>query len=112
MGKVAETTTAELTLIVRPLEDGRLLIPTEFRDALGLDADAVLAMTMVDGELRIREATEREKSAGSDWFKELYDYFAPVREEIVAMGISEDEVNADIDAAVAAVRAEQRARHG
>jgi hypothetical protein len=47
---------------------------------------------------------------GSPWLKELYDYFAPVREEILERGISEDEVNADIDAAVAAVRAERRAR--
>lgn len=112
MSKVAAPTPIERTMIVRPLRDGRLVIPTEFREALGLDGDAVLAMTLVEGELRIRKATESEQSAGSDWFKELYDYFAPVREEIVAMGISEEEVNADIDAAVAAVRAEQRAKHG
>jgi hypothetical protein len=39
----------------------------------------------------------------------LYEYYAPVREEILARGIPEEEVNADIDAAIAAVRAEQRA---
>ena len=40
----------------------------------------------------------------------LYEYFAPVREEILRRGISEEEVNADIDAAIAEVRAEQRAK--
>jgi hypothetical protein len=33
-----------------------------------------------------------------------------VREEILARGISEVEVNADIDAVIAEVRAEQRAK--
>lgn len=42
------------------------------------------------------------------WFGELYALFAPVREEIIASGISEEEVNADIDAAIRAVRE----RHG
>lgn len=98
---------AERKKVVRPLRDGRLVIPTEYREALGLDGDGVLTMTLVDGELRIRKASESEKSEVSDWLQELYDYFAPVREEIVAMGLSEEEVNADIDAAVRAVRAER-----
>ena len=38
------------------------------------------------------------------WFGELYAFFAPVRAEIIERGISEEEVNADIDAAVRAVR--------
>jgi hypothetical protein len=36
----------------------------------------------------------------------LYEYFAPVREEICRAGYTEEEVNADIDAALAAVRDE------
>ena len=39
---------------------------------------------------------------GSTWARELYERFAPVREE--AERYSEEEVNADIDTAVAAVR--------
>lgn len=50
-----------------------------------------------------------EPTKGSPWLRELYEYFAPVREEILARGISEEELFADIDAAVAEVRAEQRA---
>jgi len=39
------------------------------------------------------------------WFGELYALFAPVRAEIIERGIGEVEVNADIDAAVRAIRA-------
>ncbi len=44
----------------------------------------------------------------SAWFVELYTLFASVRAEIIERGIGEEEVNADIDAAVRAVRE----RHG
>jgi len=110
MSTVADTTTVGRTIIVRALSDGQLVIPTEFRQALGLDGDAVVAMTIVEGEVRIREATESEKSTlgvGSDWFKELYDYFAPAREEAIAKGYTEQEINEWIDQAVAEVRAER-----
>lgn len=42
---------------------------------------------------------------GSGWLADLYDLFAPVREE--AAKFSEEEVNADIYKAVAAVRRER-----
>ena len=99
---------AERKKVVRPLRDGRLVIPTEFREALGLVGDdAVLAMTLVDGELRIRKANDGEKADVSDWLKELYDYFAPAREEAIEKGYTEQEINDWIDQAVAEVRAER-----
>lgn len=67
----------------------------------------MLQVTLNGDELHIRKLTVPETAGTSAWFKELYDYFAPVREEILERGISEEEVNADIDAAVRAVR-EQR----
>jgi hypothetical protein len=51
---------------------------------------------------------EVREQKGSPWLRELYEYFAPVREEIRARGLTEEEVNADIDAAVREVRAHQR----
>ena len=45
-----------------------------------------------------------ETAYGSPWLRQLYLYFAPVRQEIVDRGISEDEVNADIDAAIKDLR--------
>jgi hypothetical protein len=43
-----------------------------------------------------------DKPQGSEWARELYELFEPARLE--AEGRSEDEVNTDIDAAIAAVR--------
>jgi AbrB family looped-hinge helix DNA binding protein len=103
------TDTKPKTKLVRPLRSGQITIPAEFRRALGIDENTMLRATLCDGELRITPVRVDEPSKGSPWLRELYDYFAPVREEILARGISEEEVNADIDAAIAAVRAEHRA---
>jgi bifunctional DNA-binding transcriptional regulator/antitoxin component of YhaV-PrlF toxin-antitoxin module len=96
--------------IVRPLRGGKVAIPEAFRKELGIDEDALLRITIVDGELRVRPEPAVDTQEGSPGLRALYEYFAPVREEILARGISEEEVNADIDAAIAAVRAERRAR--
>jgi bifunctional DNA-binding transcriptional regulator/antitoxin component of YhaV-PrlF toxin-antitoxin module len=101
---------AQITKIVRPLRGGQVTIPAAFRKELGIDAETMLRMTLVDGELRIKPIQVTEAPKGSPWLRELYEYFAPVREEILRRGISEEEVNADIDAAIAEVRAEQRAK--
>ena len=100
----------QMTKIVRPLRGGQVTIPAAFRKELGIDGETMLRMTLVDGELRIKPVQVTEAPKGSPWLRELYEYFAPVREEILRRGISEEEVNADIDAAIAAVRAEQRAK--
>lgn len=52
------------------------------------------------------DAVSQPRSSGSPWLKDLYDYFGPVRKEAERKGYSEDEINAAIDRAVAAVRAE------
>jgi AbrB family looped-hinge helix DNA binding protein len=96
--------------IVKPLRSGQITIPIEFRRALGIDENTLLDVSMSDGALHLHPLETQAKSAGSPWLKELYDYFAPVRQEIIDRGISEEEVNADIDAAFAEVRAERRNR--
>jgi bifunctional DNA-binding transcriptional regulator/antitoxin component of YhaV-PrlF toxin-antitoxin module len=106
------TATTAKTKLVRLLRGGQITIPTEFRRSLGLEGDTMLRMTLCDGELRIKPVQIEEKSEGSPGLRGLYEYFAPVREEILARGISEEEVYADIDAAIAAVRAEKRAKRG
>lgn len=93
------------TKLVRSLRGGQVTIPAEFRRRLGITDDSVLQMTLTDGELRIRPVQVMETTPGSPWLEKLYEYFAPVREEIVAMGVSEQEVNEDIEAALRAVRA-------
>ena len=101
--------TVSKTKLVRPLRGGQVTIPAEFRRSLGIDQDTMLCMTLADGELIVRPIKFNQKAEGSPWLRELYEYFAPVREEIRAMGISEEELYADIDAAIAEVRAERRA---
>ncbi len=97
------------TKIVRALRGGQITIPIAFRKELGIGEETMLRMTLLDGELRLRPVELKESQKGSSWLRELYDLYAPVREEILRRGISEEEVNADIDAAIAEVRAEQRA---
>ena len=91
-----------LTRIVRPLRGGQITIPAEFRKRLGLGPDDLLKLTLVEGELRIKPVRVAETGEGSPWLKELYDLFAPVREE--AKDLSEQEIDTAIDQALSAVR--------
>jgi bifunctional DNA-binding transcriptional regulator/antitoxin component of YhaV-PrlF toxin-antitoxin module len=104
--------TVEMSKLVRSLRGGQVTIPAAFRRELGIGDDTMLRMTLADGELRIKPVEVSEPSKGSPGLRALYEYFAPVREEILARGFSQEEVFADIDAAIAEVRAEQRAKHG
>ncbi len=104
--------TAQRSKLVRILRGGQITIPAVFRKELGIDDETMLRVTLVDGELRIRPVEMTEPQKGSPGLRALYEYFAPVRAEILASGISQEELFADIDAAVAEVRAEQRATHG
>ena len=93
--------------IVQQLRGGQITIPIEFRRELGIEPNSLLRVTLDEGALKVEPVHVEERRIGSPWAKELYDYFAPVREQILADGYSEEEVNADIDAAIAEVRAER-----
>ncbi len=94
------------TRIVRQLRHGQITIPKEFREALHLGAEEVLAITLQDGKLEIETVKPAVLRGGSQWAKDLYDLYAPVRKSLE--GYTEDEINDAIDEAVRAVRAEQR----
>ena len=96
--------------LVRPLRSGQITIPAEFRKKLGIGEDTMLQMTLDGGELRLKPVRVAEAVAGSPWLRELYDYFAPVRQEAIDKGYTEEEINADIDAAVKASRAARAKR--
>lgn len=85
--------------LVRPSKGGRITIPIELREQLGIDEDTVLELSVNGNELRLRPVRAQP---GSDWLKELYDELAPIRDGM--RDLSEDEVNALIDEAVAEVR--------
>ncbi len=91
-----------MTKVVRSLRGGQITLPAEFRRELGIDDDTLLQVTLADDELRLRPLITTTATRSS--LRELYEHFAPVREEILAQGVSEAEINADIDAALQAVR--------
>ena len=93
-----------LTRIIRPVRSGQITIPADFRQKLGIEADTLLQISLLPGELRIRPVSVTQRVAGSPWLKDLYDHFAAVREEAEKKGYSDDEINTAIDDAVKAVR--------
>ena len=95
-----------MTKTVRQMRRGQVTIPADVRRELGIAPDTLLQMTVADGELRIKPLRVQEE--GSPWFRELYDLFAPVRQEAIDKGYTEEEINAWIDEAVAASRAARR----
>lgn len=96
------TRQAPTTKLVRPLRSGQITIPVTFRKALGITRDTLLEVTLEHGSLHITPARLAQTAADTPWFKDLYDLFAPVREE--AQEHSEDEINQAIDQAVTAAR--------
>ena len=92
------------TRLVRPLRGGQITIPAEFRRQLGINEQTLLQLTLEAGELRITPV-RLTPAAGSPWLKELYETFAPARQEVREKGYTEEEVDDAIDEALAAVRA-------
>jgi AbrB family looped-hinge helix DNA binding protein len=100
------------TRIVRQLRNGQITIPKEFREALHLGSEDMLAVTLQDGKLQIETVRPMPRGSGSQWAKDLYDLYAPVRQSYAESGMSEEEINAELDAAVRDARAEQAKRRG
>ena len=92
----------QTTRIIRHLRSGQITIPSDVRKELGLDKHSLLQVTLANGELRIKPVKVAAQSQGSPWLKDLYDLFAPSRE--IAANYSEQEINDDIDKAIAEVR--------
>jgi bifunctional DNA-binding transcriptional regulator/antitoxin component of YhaV-PrlF toxin-antitoxin module len=84
------------------LRNGQITIPIEFRRQLGIEPDSLLQLTLERGELRIAPVRTTSQTPRIGWLRELYEQFAPVREE--ARASDEAEINAAIDDAVRAVR--------
>jgi bifunctional DNA-binding transcriptional regulator/antitoxin component of YhaV-PrlF toxin-antitoxin module len=104
------STSEQSSKVVQVLRGGHIVIPAEFRRQIGNVDDSLLRITVEDGDLRVSPVRFEMQGEGRDWLDALYDAHAPVRADILARNISEEEVNADIDAAIAEVRAEQRAQ--
>lgn len=97
-----------MTKIIKPLRSGQITIPADFREKLGIDADTLLQINLMHGELVIKPVKTVNTVKGSPWVRELYEAFAPVRKEAKEKDLSEKKINTAIDQAVKAVRA----KHG
>ena len=91
----------------RPLHSGQVTIPDDFQRELGIGEASELQLTLVDGELHIRPIRQTSGAVGAAWLKQAYDLFAPVREEAIAAKLTEEEIDAAIDAAIVAARSQR-----
>jgi bifunctional DNA-binding transcriptional regulator/antitoxin component of YhaV-PrlF toxin-antitoxin module len=91
-----------MTKLIRPLRSGQITIPVEFRRELGITDDSLLQLSVEKGELRLKPVSVTENNKGSLWLKELYEQFAPVREETQSYSLKE--IDSAITQAVKAVR--------
>jgi len=81
-------------------------LPADVRKSLGIKKGDLVAVTETTGTVVIKPVQIKE-TAGSPWLRELYDYFAPVRQEATEKGYTEAQIDDAIDQAVAAVRAQE-----
>ncbi|MEX1253934.1 MAG: AbrB/MazE/SpoVT family DNA-binding domain-containing protein [Dehalococcoidia bacterium] len=88
---------------MKQLRHGQITIPKDLREALGLQEEDLLAITLSAGKLEIEPVRVAPKATGSPWAKELYEQFAPVRTSL--KGRTEKAVNEAIDEAVKETRA-------
>lgn len=92
--------------IVKQLRHGQITIPKELREALGLQEEDLLAITLSEGRLELEPVRVTPRSTGSPWAKELYEQFAPVRTSL--RGRTEEEINEAIDEAKRSTRSKPR----
>jgi len=88
--------------LVKPLRNGQITIPIGFRKQLHIDEQTLLQIEVFGSELRIRPVRITSSGAGSPWFRELYELFAPVRKE--ASRRVGSEIDRDVQKAVKRVR--------
>lgn len=88
--------------IVKPLRSGQITIPSEFREELGISEDTLLRITLEGDELHLQKVELKETRPGSPWLRDLYEAFAPVRQDLA--GYEEGEIDQSIDRAIREVR--------
>ncbi len=93
-----------LTQVVRPLRRGQLTIPAEFRRRLGIDDDTLLELTLREDKIEIVPVTTRPVTDMA-WARDLYEMFAPVRQEARAMDSAE--IDALLDEVIDEIRSQR-----
>jgi AbrB family looped-hinge helix DNA binding protein len=98
-----------MTRTIKAIRSGQITIPADFRRELDITDGSLLQMTLEEDGLRITKLRTAPDTAGSPWLAELYERFAPVRQEAIDQGYTEEEINEAVDQAVAGVRASKHA---
>ena len=94
--------------LVRSLRSGQITLPADFRRALRLDEAMFLQVTLQGDELRIRAYAPDKLETGSDWLRDVYWLFRPVRHQ--AAEADDRLINAAIDQAIAHLRGDHASR--
>lgn len=89
---------------IRVLPDGAVTLPPDVVRAAGFVGGETLSLQIDRGELRLVPARQSVPVLQKQPLIDLYNDFAPVREEVLESGIPEDELFALIDGATAASR--------
>lgn len=92
---------------IRVLPDGTVTLPPEVVHAAGFAEGETLSLQIERGALRLVPGKKSVPVLQKQPLRDLYNYFAPVREEVLESGISEEELFALIDEAIAASRRER-----
>jgi hypothetical protein len=77
------------------------------RDALHKAIDELPDESLSEVQALLTYLQYRRTHPGSAWFRALYDVFEPVRRDVAASDMTEDEINAIIDEAIEEVRRER-----
>jgi bifunctional DNA-binding transcriptional regulator/antitoxin component of YhaV-PrlF toxin-antitoxin module len=96
------------TRTIKAIRSGQITIPADFRRELDITDDSLLQMSLEGDGLRITKLRAVPDLNGSPWLAELYERFAPVRQEAIDRDYSEEEINEAIDQAIAGVRASKK----
>jgi bifunctional DNA-binding transcriptional regulator/antitoxin component of YhaV-PrlF toxin-antitoxin module len=90
---------AEAKRTVRPLRDGRITIPVEFRRVLGITEESLLDIAVEEDAIRIRKVEVARTNGQGTWLAGSGDPFVSARAELATRGVPADEIDAAIDAA-------------
>lgn len=93
--------------LIKRLRRGRITIPKEIRDEMGLRADDVLEITLEDGKLVIEPATIT-RTMGTPWIKALYDQYVAGPE--IRHGAPQPEIKPATDSADRKTRTRRKRR--
>ena len=92
--------------VVKQLRHGQITIPKDMRDAIGLEAEDLLSIELLNGKLEVEPVKVTRKGTGSPWLLEMYEMLAPTRKSLEPY--TEDEINEAIDDALRGVRRDRK----